>query len=435
MKILNTKTRTKLGAALLVSLIGLSACSGNTGGTKEGGEFSGDLSVRVYGDWPFVKKYAEAFMKEHPEAKIDVGGIDNNELRNNGGRLFTSDEAPDVVSFTLYTELVDRWVKAGAVLPLDDVWEKDGLAAVHDKTTAEVATASDGKKYAVPLGLTVLPQLFYNKSAFDKAGVSVPKDRTFASQTDFLQAMDKVKAAGYVPPVAATGALPDLPWSHLLPSSCGTETYLKMSGNWKKDAQNAPKYTDPCSIRALEALKEWSDKLFPEGYSSVTYDQASALFDTQKSAAWLQGSWAPPVAKPGFDWDFALLPPVGESSKVAMPIGLDSFMVPAKAHNPQLAKSFISYMVQKSTLETGMDRVPARTDLDLSKVISSPLEANIAAELKNHELIPAWFSLVPNELIEPMTSAVGNGLLAGKMTAQQAGQALQDAADRYRQSQ
>ena len=63
----------RIGVLLASASLALAACGGSSsgGGGQSGGDpFSGDLKVQVYGDWPFVKQNAEAFMKAHPGAKI-----------------------------------------------------------------------------------------------------------------------------------------------------------------------------------------------------------------------------------------------------------------------------------------------------------------------------------------------------------------------------
>ena len=416
------------------SLLALSACTSTTPSTS-GDKFSGNLNVQVYGDWPFVKTDAALFMKAHPKANIKVGVITNDTLRSSGGRLFTSSDSPDVVSYTLQQTQMQSWIKAGALLPLDDLWKSADIASTVSKDSATQSTADDGHKYAVPLGLTLLPFGFYNTDLWSKAGATAPDSTTheFASLDEFNSDLAKVKASG-VTPFSAEGDWSEYAFSSLIASSCGTTKYVDISTNWKKGADSAPKYTDDCVIKAIDQWDSWGKAgYFPEGLASVTNAQDQALFDTQKSAMWLAGSWVPPVYTPKFNWDWSLLPSLGGGRS---PIGtsLDSFLVPKGAKNPALAKSFISYLIEKSTLEGGMGRIPARTDLDISKVISTPVTQSIYAALPQATTAPAWFTLIPPSVEAAFLQSVVSGSMTGSISSEDAAKALQAASDQYRSS-
>jgi ABC-type glycerol-3-phosphate transport system substrate-binding protein len=186
-------------------------------------------------------------------------------------------------------------------------------------------------------------------------------------------------------------------------------------------------------VKAIDELVKWSKAgYFAPGVDSLTFEQSQTLFDTKKASSWIQGSWVPPVYEPkNFQWDWAMLPSLG-SEKTAHGIGVDSFLVPAQAKNAALAKSFIQYMVQKSTLEGKMGRIPARTDVDLTKVMESKVEVSLADAANKGSQVPYWSTIatVPQE--QAFTQNVVAGAMTGKMTAKEAAQKLQDSADEYR---
>ena len=425
----------RVGALVAAAGLGLAGCSGGASAQQNGGEFSGELKVQAYGDWPFVKQNAEAFTKEHPEAKITVGGITNDDLRQSGGRLFTSNDAPDVVSYTLQPSLMEEWIAAGALQPLDDVWEKAGLDKTVSETTASIATAADGKKYSVPLGLTQTPYLFYNKEAWTAAGAKLPNAKTheFASVEEFNSNMELLKKAGKVP-LSIPGSFIEYTFNAPFQSSCGAKVYEEIAKNWKPEGESAKKYTEPCAVQAIDQLVAWAKAgYFAPGLESMTFEQSQTLFDTQKASSWIMGSWVPVVYEPkNFNWDWAMLPSVG-AEPIAHGVGVDSFLLPAQAKNPQLAKSFIEFMVQKATLEDGMGKIPARTDVDLNKVIKSDVEVSLAGAANSGPQVPYWSTTATVSQEQAFSQYVVAGAMAGKMTAEEAAQKLQDAADQYRQ--
>jgi ABC-type glycerol-3-phosphate transport system substrate-binding protein len=425
----------RIGVLFIGASLAMTACAGSGHKAPAGNPTSGSLNVRVYGDWPFVKRNADAFMKLHPEAKITVGGITNDDLRQNGGRLFTSSDAPDVVSYTLQPSLMEEWIKAGALTPLDDVWQKESIEKSVSATTTGISTAADGKKYSVPLGLTQTPYLFYNKDAWTAAGATLPDPTThqFASVEQFTADLDLLKKAGKIP-LSIPGSFIEYMFNAPFQSSCGTQKYTEIASNWKPNGKSAAKFTDPCAVKAIQALADWAKAgYFAPGMGSLTFEQSQSLFDTQKAGSWIMGSWVPPVYEPSkFKWDWAMFPSLG-SEPTAHGIGVDAFLVPGKAKNVPLAKSFIEFMIQKDTLEDGMGRVPARTDVDLSKIIKSQVEISLASAASKGPQAPYWSTTATVSQEQAFGQYVVAGAMAGQMSAEDAAKKLQDAADEYRQ--
>jgi ABC-type glycerol-3-phosphate transport system substrate-binding protein len=405
---------------------------------SSGGDLTGNLDVRVYGDWPFVERNAKDYMALHPGVTIKVGGITNDELSHQTVRTFVSSEAPDIASTTLNKDLLSQWLQAGAVVKLNDVWDQAGLEAVHDPAVVAQATEPDGSRYVVPLGLTITPILFYNKTAFEKAKVTPPTnpERAFGSLDDFSKAIDAVKAAGFDPPLSLFGdnVLYQIPLGQVLAAKCGGAQYMALAQNFLKDAPaDAPRYDSGCALDAFKWFRQWIDSgWISKSYPAVTYDQTVALFET-KAAIWESGSWAPPVYTPPFAWDWMAMPS-GVSGKPQMGVGLDSFVVPSGSKNQALAKAFIAFMVSKEELEKQMGRVPARTDVDLAKVIGpNDTEISIAKATSNFELVPLWGGVVPTDVVDAGYQA-WQGLVDGSLTPEQAAKAFQDSVETYKSS-
>ncbi|MGJ0203330.1 extracellular solute-binding protein [Leucobacter sp. gxy201] len=435
---MSQKSRRVMTAALPLSLaaaLALTGC-GASGSSVEGSPDSGDLNVQVYGDWPFVQAAADSFMKEHPDAKIKVGGITNEQMRESGGRLFTSSDAPDVVSYTLQDAYMEDWIAAGALQPLDDVWKENDLESVVSGTTVDLATASDGKKYSVPVALTLLPYVYMDTEQWASFGGAAPdpETHTFASVDEFSDSLQAAKDAGLTPLSVPGNPFVEYLFGSLLQTSCGTDLYTEISTNWQKGGEKSAEYTDPCVVNALEQLGEWGEKgYFAQGVDSLTFEQSQTLFDTQKSPTWIMGSWVPPVYEPeGFTWDWALFPSLGDEP-TAHGVSLDSFLVPQGAKNPELAKSFISYLTSKAVVEDGMNKVPAREDVDLSKVIESPILTSIVEQYQTAPQAPGWFTMLPASVEQEFSESVVSGVMSGRVSAKDAAAALQDAASTYRE--
>jgi ABC-type glycerol-3-phosphate transport system substrate-binding protein len=436
-KRLGIRRRTLAAAAVVTAAaLAMTACGSGSGGgpasptAATGADLKGNLDVRVYGDWPFVKADADSFMKLHPDVKITVGGTTNDELRQSGGRIFTSSDAPDVVSFTYNYPVIESWIKAGAVLNMDDMWTDD-LKKVLPQSVIDQAKATDGHYYAYPLGLTILPNVFYNTKALKDAGITVT-NRQFGTMEQFEQDLATLQKKGFDQPLSSPGqSLVELLWFGTLSSSCGPDTYAKMVHNWQ-DA-SAPKFTDPCAVRAIDTLKRWGAAGYlPKGWAQTTYDQSIGLFE-KNSAMWVSGDWAPPVYQPKFDWDWAALPAVTGGQPTPLGLGVDSFLIPASAKNPSVAKAFIEYMTSPPVLEQKMGRVPARTDVDLGKVIGdNPVEISIAKDASNYKQVPYFGISVPPSVLDAVVQNVADGAVTGRMSSADAAAAVQKASDDYR---
>jgi ABC-type glycerol-3-phosphate transport system substrate-binding protein len=296
-----------------------------------------------------------------------------------------------------------------------------------------LVTGADGQKYAVPLGLTIAPIMFYNTALWEKAGATAPgSNHQFTSLEEFNQALAKVKASGATPMAITGGTLSQLVFNSLFPSSCGA-SYGSIAENYKQG--NNGSYSDPCIVKALSTFQDWiKNGYIEEGMPSQTQQTTQALFENGKAASWLQGSWTPPVFKPSFDYDWALLPSLGtDQSPVA--VAPDSFLIPAKAKNPGLAKAFIQYMVTKSTLESGMGRVPAQSGLDMTKVTNgNAIEASLseAATSSSSNVLAIWDTVAPATVLTALQSDVVPGLVNGSMTPQAAADHLQSTLEQYK---
>ncbi|MFF8671793.1 ABC transporter substrate-binding protein [Streptomyces sp. NPDC015242] len=119
-----------------------------------------------------VEDLVAGFEKAHPNIHVDVVGTMtddkiNQALRAGGGK------APDVIS-SFTTNNVGKFCSSGALVDLDPFFEKSGIdpARTFPKAMNEY-TQFEGNRCAVPL-LGDAYGLYYNKTAFEKAGITAP---------------------------------------------------------------------------------------------------------------------------------------------------------------------------------------------------------------------------------------------------------------------
>ncbi|GGY18443.1 ABC transporter substrate-binding protein [Streptomyces djakartensis] len=165
-----------LAASASIALLA-TACTGQPD-AGPGDDVSKETTLNFWHAWSApsevraVKDLVAGFEKAHPTIHVNVVGnmTDdkiNQALRTGGGK------APDVIS-SFTTNSVGRFCSSGALVDLDPFFEKSGIdpRKTFPKAMNEY-TRFDGDRCAVPL-LGDAYGLYYNKTAFEKAGITSP---------------------------------------------------------------------------------------------------------------------------------------------------------------------------------------------------------------------------------------------------------------------
>jgi raffinose/stachyose/melibiose transport system substrate-binding protein len=255
--------------------------------TASGPEPTGDVSVwaGVTGDAvnAVFKQSATDFNAAHPGVKVELSQYNANDLKTKTQVALGAGQGPDI--FNGYGGGILRaYVEAGHVAPLDadiphlsDYFLPSALANV----------TFDGKIYAIPMRGTQPVTFFYNKEIFDKVGLTKPP----TTWTELLDAIDKLKAAGYTPISLAGGdKWPYLMWeSYLVDRIGGADAFNKILEG------DSAAWNDPAVVKANEMIQELIDRgAFGTTYVSTASltGGASALVYTGKAGMELMGAWA-----------------------------------------------------------------------------------------------------------------------------------------------
>jgi raffinose/stachyose/melibiose transport system substrate-binding protein len=167
---------------------------------------------------------------------------------------------------------------------------------------------ADGKVFAVPFA-AVSHAVYYNKTIFQKEGLSIPQ-----TWEDFLSLCATLAARGYTP--LANGVNEE--WDIL------EVFYLGMLPNFVGGASErvayesgAKKLNDASFVASFQAMADVA-KYLPRGFESVTYNDSQALFNTQQAAMFMDGSWTAGVyADAPFEWGlFAMPAPRGGTTRI-----------------------------------------------------------------------------------------------------------------------
>jgi raffinose/stachyose/melibiose transport system substrate-binding protein len=303
------------------------------------------------------------------------------EAKNPGIKVKFTPSAP-----TEYNAALNSKLQAGAAgdlitcRPFDaslELFKQGHLAPVNDienlKNFGGVAksgwSTDDGATtFCVPMA-SVIHGFIYNKEAFAKAGVEVPK-----TETEFFAALDKIKAEGsYTPMAMGTNDQ----WE------AATMGYQNIGPNYWKGEEGRlaliggkSKLTDAAWTEPYAVLAKWKDYL-GDGYEAQTYPDSQNMFTLGRAAIYPAGSWeiAGFRAQAKFEMG-SFIPPVktaGDqcyiSDHVDIAIGMN-----AKGKNIEASKTFLNWVASEEFASIYANAVPGFFPLGDYKVsLSDPL--------------------------------------------------------------
>jgi len=253
-----------------------------------------------------VKALIAGFEKVNPNIHVDVVGNMTDDKMNQALRAGGS-KAPDVIS-SFTTNGVGKFCSSGALVDLNPLFKKAGIdpATTFPKAMSEY-TQYEGDRCAVPL-LGDAYGLYYNKTAFQKAGIAGPPKTWSEFEADAKKLTvpqgDTYKQLGFMPDYHG--------WETT------TEHYMGQFGPTYFDASGRSTVaTDPAVADAFAVQKKLVDSLGGfqklERFRSGLGDEWGPKhpFQTGQVAMQLDGEWRLGMAldaKPGFEIGVAPLP-------------------------------------------------------------------------------------------------------------------------------
>ncbi|MFF0157645.1 ABC transporter substrate-binding protein [Streptomyces sp. NPDC005263] len=298
--------------ALTASLALLTtACTGQSASTASD-DASKDTTITFWHAWSApnevkgVKALIAGFEKTHPNIHVNVVGNMTDDKINQALRAGGS-KAPDVIS-SFTTNGVGKFCSSGALVDLNPLFKKANIdpATTFPKAMGEY-TQYDGNRCAAPL-LGDAYGLYYNKTAFKKAGIAAPPKTWSEFESDAKKLTitqgDTYKQLGFMPDYHG--------WETTTEHYMGqfSPTYFDKSGK-------STVATDPAVTDAFTLQKKLVDDLGGfkklEKFRSGLGDEWGPKhpFQTGQVAMQLDGEWRLGMAmdaKPDFEIGVAPLP-------------------------------------------------------------------------------------------------------------------------------
>lgn len=357
-------------------LLSTAAC----GTSGPAGSSAGSLTVWTLQDSalnPVQKQQIDAFNAAQSATKASMQTFVNDPYKQKLQTAIGSPQAPDVFlnwgggNLATYVQAGDV-TDLSSALAADPAWKNAFLPSVL--AGGEI----DGKYYGVPMEGVQPVSLFYNKSAFAKAGItSAP-----ATWPQLLSDVAALKAKGVIPiALGGSESWTELMWlEYLLDRTAGPSKFAAIAAN-KPGA-----WQDPAVIAALTDIVQLIDAGgFGTAYGSVGQDDgaADALLSSGKAAMELMGSWeyagqlstSPTFVKSG-NLAWAAFPSVpGGTGDPKDIVGNPSnfFSVSAKDTDTKDAVAFLKTVTSDTYIKNliGIGQIPAVAGLS-SQLASGP---------------------------------------------------------------
>ncbi len=413
--------RTTWTAAVAAGLLGLTACGGGqTAGPQqeELAEFSEtydgpEVTLSYWngftgGDGPFMEELVNQFMEENDNISIESNTIQWADFYQRVPAAVQAGEGPDIG--VMHLDQLATHAARDIIVPVDDLAEGIGLS--EEDFTPEIWEAGiyNDARYGIPLDVHSLA-MYYNTEHFEQAGITEPP----TDEASFMEALDKLKAAGFQQPFW----MPTLWPSHLMFLSLMWQQGVEPYGEDGTEAAFA-------SEEGVAAL-EWQRSIVDQGYSpeDVAIDAQYVAFKNGETSITWDGIWQiNDLEATGTPYGIAPLPTIFDEQ--AQWANSHHFFISRQGaedeNKARAAQVFISWMSEHSADWAGSAMIPAR--LSQREGAADLPQAPIVDVIDNMHFLPPVPGLggVQAEALEPQ---VANGVLGEAEPAD----ALQRAAD------
>lgn len=157
----------------VLAAVGLTACGGNGSGGSQ------SLVFRIWDEeqLPGYQKSVAEFMKSHPDIKVKVEQLPWDDYWTKLITETAAGKGPDVFWDTV--QYFPQLVKQGVLTDIDPLAQKDNYDLNQFYPQVVDAYKYEGKLYGMPADFGIAGMI-YNKDLFDKAGVTLPDETTWA---------------------------------------------------------------------------------------------------------------------------------------------------------------------------------------------------------------------------------------------------------------
>ncbi|MDO4264881.1 MAG: extracellular solute-binding protein [Eubacteriales bacterium] len=436
-------------AAAVSFAFALSACGGSSASSDSANDNSqaADTNTEASGDqvvinffhrWPndpkntMFKNLIAKYEEENPNVKINMDCILNDQYKEKIRMIVGTDEVPDIFS-SWSGSFAKEMIDSGNVLDLTSVFEDDPEWADTIADVSKGPFTFDGKLMAVPWSQDG-KAFFYNKRIFEENGLEVPK-----TWDEFINVLDKLKAAGYETPI--TEGLKDQ-WAIL--HYLGTMNQRMVDPEvLAADYDPATgEFTDPAYVDVLE---KWQQLTSYMGEVATAIDHETArntYFATEESPIMYLQFAEINIMKDAvnFDYGFFNFPAFseGKGDPNALTGAPEGFMISNKAKNRDECIKFLKWLVSVDggavalTTEAG-DLTSVKGAITAENALPAQIEA--LETIDSASQMAPWFDNACDASIYTVFGQGASAIASGDETPEQVMTAVQAAASELRAKQ
>lgn len=280
-------------ATVITLGLALAGCSGTTGSGSKASDVNPSGKIVPHAiSWllsrpadggviTVMKQIAADYAKLHPGFSLNlITTPDRPSYIQKYETLAAANKLPELFD-TDATPFAQKLAKQGKLIDVAKLLKSLGLYNEYRPAALNYQRFDDGSLYMVPFEFQE-EFFWYNKALLKQAGVSVP-----ATLDDFPAMCTALRKAG-ITPIALDGQdqWPLERYMAYQPFRTAGPDYVKTLKTGKA------KFSDPAGQAAINWLSELgSSKCFEDGFSSVGYSDAQALFTSGKAAVYGIGTW------------------------------------------------------------------------------------------------------------------------------------------------
>jgi multiple sugar transport system substrate-binding protein len=321
----------RVGAMAAVLALVASACTGDS--EPAGSAPSGPVTLNLWifeGEETFLPALKKAFETEHPNVTLKITNIPEDNYVTKMDTALAADSPPDIG--WVYER---RWLKAGRVLPLDDVIASNQIDLSVLNQNALAGCEFEGKTYCLG-SYTGAVMLFYNKDLFDQAGLPYPSATVPMSIDEYAATAEKLTQPNEDLSKHVFGGSADPPfwWTD-------TNTHFSEDGKTIDGLVN-----DPATVHMYDVLTTMTrEKVAPSESDYQFFGNTEILATSQQAMAITDNVAAIPLLEEaGVDWGAAPTPVEQTGDPPFVSAWTDQFGVFAGSENPDAAKEFIAFL-------------------------------------------------------------------------------------------
>lgn len=330
------RTRVAVAGGVIAGMLALAGCGGGSsfdGGSESDGTLRMLVNVTPNLTLTFWRDLVKPFEDANPGVKVKIEPPSSAGVAGTLTTLLAAGTEPDVAEGAKQDMILDK------LSPIDEDWATS--APLADKL------AVDGKSYTVPVGVQPQSLIYYNKSSFQKAGITAAPTTLDELTAD----MAKLKDAGFLPLQTAGDTWVTGGQVRMLSAPQIGAAFP----NWYVDVKAGKAKPSDGYGPLLSRYEGWIKKGYvPKDALGIKYADGEAAFLKGKAAMYPMGSWfvaAEAAARKDFQVGVFAVP--GEKAGAplaATPAG--GYVIFKSSKKQEQARKLVEYLTQNKEAVT-----------------------------------------------------------------------------------